>query len=591
MMTKLTSITLLLTFLFGISWNQSSCANNKKSANALLWNAEKIDTVGANFSYRTVYSFGNRYKDFSENMGLGNLNYDWGLWGHNMRKVLPEEPAKEVFARINGERDDEQFCFSSSKLLEYTANYIKENYDGKEHVRFVIMPNDGLCACTCSLCRAKGNTGKNATPAVTDFIKKLARRFPNHQFFTTYYLSTATMPTQALPENVGVIVSAINLPLMRGVEASLQGVAFADLLEQWRQKTKHVYVWDYCRNFDDYLTPFPCLHILQQRLLMYKRHGVEGIIFNGSGDDYSTFDIMQTWVLAKLMVDATQDVNHIVNQFLSFYYPKTGKKIEKYYRSLEDAAMRLELYEGIGYATKSYLDREQFVHFVDELEASSKKASAPERTRLNYLLTGLNFTRLELMRLTNDVHLTSEKGNYIANLRGHSELAGMTNYREANGDLDEYIDYVAHHKAREVAANNLMWNTKLASDSELDEGALPLDALTDGFMGIPMDYHTSWMFFSGERLHLTLPAKNVAPDTLRVGMLISLPWHIGKARVIARQGDKQVAVNPKIDANKKNERLDVALDVSGMDGTKPIELYLEKTGRKIAIDEIQLLSK
>ncbi len=57
----------------------------------------------------------------------------------------------------------------------------------------------------------------------------------------------------------------------------------------------------YERNYDDYLSPFPCLLVMQQRLELYRQLGIKGVFVNGSGDDYSAFDDMQTHVLALLL--------------------------------------------------------------------------------------------------------------------------------------------------------------------------------------------------------------------------------------------------------------------------------------------------
>ena len=48
--------------------------------------------------------------------------------------------------------------------------------------RISIMPMDNQLACTCNACRAKGNTSSNATPAVSDFVMRLAKEFPRPLF-------------------------------------------------------------------------------------------------------------------------------------------------------------------------------------------------------------------------------------------------------------------------------------------------------------------------------------------------------------------------------------------------------------------------
>lgn len=591
-MKKTLLLPIVIICLLSASFDRAGCARKAHKADAAesisMWKAKRIDTAHADFAYRTVYSYGNSMEPSSRRMGLGSLNYDWGLWGHNLRRVLPKKPSREVFARTKGEVNPDQFCFSSHKLWDYTMNYIEEHYGTDQSTDFLIMPNDNPFSCTCEQCRKKGNTSTNATPAVTEFISRLAERFPQHRFFTSYYYSTAFFPQRLLPRNMGVIISAIEMPLARGSAAASRTVEFCNLIDKWKLLAPHVFVWDYCRNFDDYLTPFPCLHILQERLRMYKEHGVEGIVLNGSGEDYSTFDELQTWVLANLMVDVDKDVDTLVDVFFQTYYPKSGHIIRKYYNTLEAKTRCLGLYEGIGYAVGEYLDPEEFILFVDELERASKNTEKPERDYLNYLLTGLNFTRLELLRLTNDPQLRIQKADFIANLRGHSVLNAMQKFREVDGDIDEYLEYVNWHKGYEVSCNNVLHDTRLTTTSQLDEGAPPIGVLNDGFFGIPYDYHTHWMLYSGDTLHITIPAIGKPLGDLRVGLLVSSRWHIGNAKVVAVQGTRKTEMLPMLNLDKKYERVEAKLSMESMDPTDPIELYLIKTGRKIAIDEITL---
>lgn len=68
------------------------------------------------FEYRGIYSPTNSDPDFMAINASHNIDYDWGLWGHNLRKVLDGETSDEVFAWCQGKRDHRQFCFSSEDL-------------------------------------------------------------------------------------------------------------------------------------------------------------------------------------------------------------------------------------------------------------------------------------------------------------------------------------------------------------------------------------------------------------------------------------------------------------------------------------------
>src|SRR5574344_1462353 len=198
------------------------------------------DTIAAMpFDYREVYSPENQDPDISAIYGMNNVGSDWGIWGHHLSLAIGKSPDSSVFATVNGEKYEDQYCFSSESTFRAIENYIIDNYgDGRsKSYKFAIFPNDDDCVCTCAACKAVGNTPTNATPAVTRLMTRLAKRFPNHQFFTSSYLSTNHPATEKLPSNVGVIVSAIDLPLKSG--KNQQRNRFTDLIEKWQKATSN----------------------------------------------------------------------------------------------------------------------------------------------------------------------------------------------------------------------------------------------------------------------------------------------------------------------------------------------------------------
>lgn len=85
-----------------------------------------------------------------------------------------------------------------------------------------------------------------------------------------------------MPSNVGVLVSAVNVPMRSQLGTRPQAKQFAGLVKKWSRVVSRVYVWNYMRNYDDYFTPYPCLKLLQERLRMFRSLGVKGVFYNGS---------------------------------------------------------------------------------------------------------------------------------------------------------------------------------------------------------------------------------------------------------------------------------------------------------------------
>lgn len=395
--------------------------------------------------YHGLYTPSNT-KEVQEAMHTNHPDYDWGLWGHNLVKVIKDEIKDEMYATIDGKKNTNQLCFSSNALYDVVRNYIIDQYGyGNDNYseRISIMPMDNKMACTCKKCKAKGNTADNATPAVTAFVTKLAKEFPRHHFFTSAYHTTKQAPTTTLPENVGVFVSSFPLPVQVDFSKSRGYKEFQTMVKAWKEKCQRIYVWDYERNFDDYLSPFPCLLAMQSRLQLYSQLGVLGVFFNGSGDDYSAFDDMQTQVLAMMMDDPEINVHDAISNYFEKHYPITAHILIEYYWNLEQRTKKtnheLPLYGTMKEMCDAYLNVEEFVDFRRKLDAASKQTMGDERKRLNILLTSLAYTQLEMYRcglLVKDEEMANEMKEI---LKGHSEIKGMRNRDEVGHTIEEYL--------------------------------------------------------------------------------------------------------------------------------------------------------
>lgn len=414
-------------------------------------NAQNKETAPVSpFEFRGIYSPTNALDSIRDQLGTHHVDYDWGLWGHNLHKVVGENPDESILATIDGKKDKEQYCFSSEKMYDQLVEYIIDNFgDGEapgSSTRISIMPRDNKKSCTCKKCVASGNTATNATPAVTNMMRKLAERFPKHQFFTSAYHSTRMAPKEKLPSNVGVIISAIDLPTRVTFTENKGYRTFVGMVREWKEKTSLIYVWDYSRNYSDYLSPFPCLKVMQRRFQLYDRLGVKGIFLNGSGDDYASFDDMQTCILGKMMYDLALDIDAEVQKYYKNNYPKTGKLISDYYlkleRKVDESNHIIPLYGSMEEEIASYLNVKAFTDFRTQLEDAAEKVTGEEKEKLRYLLTALSFTQLQMLALTPSDDNQQLKAKLIEQLKGHKELKGMDNYGETNAVIDTYIQKI-----------------------------------------------------------------------------------------------------------------------------------------------------
>lgn len=397
------------------------------------------------FEYRGIYSPTNAVEDIRFKYNTNHVDYDWDLWGHNLKKIVGNKPDVKVYAHISDTLCRSQFCFTSPELYRIIESYILDQYGvgaSEYSAKICIMPQDNKMACTCHRCVKIGNREGNATPAVTQMICRLAKRFPHHTFFTSSYHTTSIPPNNILPDNVVAIISAIDLPMRVDFSKTKGYEKFMETVKGWSRVCKKMYVWDYERNFDDYLSPFPCLKAMQARIKLYQKVGIRGVFLNGSGDEYSAFDDMQTVVLAQMLNNPDIDVDKAVEDFFREAYPQTWQLLTDYYLGLERVVVEtnhlLPLYGNIEEIIESYLDADKFTTWRRTLDKAAKSTEKPERTRLNYLLTGLSYTQLQIMQLQQDTD-ADEIEELCAILRGHSELKGMTYFSESYGKIDDYI--------------------------------------------------------------------------------------------------------------------------------------------------------
>lgn len=489
------------------------------------------------FEYREPHFLPNFQEDYAAVNGNHNVENAWGLWGHNLPKIV-NATSKNIYALNNGERDNEQFCFSSSELLTQVANYILESFGEKntETTRFMIMPNDNDIVCQCQKCQEAGNTISNATPAVSVFISKLAKRFPSYTIFTSAYRTTFSEPQQLLPKNTAVLFSTMNLP--KGVKLNEDHKIvkqFVEQLEAWKTKTNTIYVWDYASNFDDYLTPLPILKGLQHQFRFFKKHGINGVFLNGSGYDYTPFGDVQTYIVGALMKDAEVNIDKLSRSFFRSKYPISAEVLSSYYTVLEEKYQAknkpYNMYGSMKENLKTYTDVETFSTFYEQFPNLIAKAEGDEQYNLKKMYVALSFSRLQIAHTKGSedfgylekegktLRIKPEISDWLRTLELYSAYQDMKTYKEVGGELQNYIAQWQEIIAANSIKNQLL-DVPIKLLSQPDEGFEKTNALNDGVTGFSGDYHSGWYISSTDDLYVSFSAEQLYNcDTVRLRFL------------------------------------------------------------------------
>ena len=545
-------------------------------------------TATSPFEYREVY-LPQLTSDVYVPLSLNSIDRDWGIWGHNLSVVLPEKPSPSVYARSGQGVTHDQFCFSSDALFKYISKYIKDNYGKNKAMRFAILPNDNSIVCECSHCVELGNKENDASGAVYYMLNRLTKAFPNHTFFASYYRTTCSLPKNPLPENAGILISAMYFPLS-SVRTPIED-DFLALLNKWSAYTQHLYVWDYINNFDDYFTPFPIFTIFQHRLRLYAKAGVKGIFLNGSGHDYSTLYGLKIHIMALLLSNPDADWSPKLREFCREYYPVTGDVlcdfVLKQEKMAENLQVPLMLYEGVPTAVRTYLPATEFVKFHNKLLSLLPETSGKERHSIEKLSRALMLTRLELNRMDADTLGCKQMLQQLSELVDYDIVA----YSESGGTIDSYIDDYRYmlRRADETWGKNLLIGAKLEPLTALDQDYNDISILTDGLLGLPSCYHCGQLISSAwPALRISIPCVS-GMTRLRVNMTKNSIYHIAfPLRVSLSYGGKELGsvVPTAIQGNIHRAVADFDIPPS-CNGSLVLTVIRDESERTMALDEIE----
>lgn len=542
------------------------------------------------FNYREPYYSSNFHPEFRAWYQTSYLELEWGIWGHNLPKVLKEYPLPEsAYALVDGKRMKSQFCFTSDSLYNYVNKSVKTIYDSDHMLnKFMILPNDNPIVCTCNTCKAVGNTKKDAAPAVFTFLNKLAKNNRNSTFFTTAYITVKDVPSFDAEPNTGVFYSTIDIQKGIPIENTKEFKNFEKNIKKWSDYVNNVYIWDYTVNFDNYFDPYPTLKTTQQNLKLYKKLGVSGVFLHGSEYNYSTFQELKASVFGKLLWNPDIDVDkEIHNYFSDKYSKKLADLLTNHFTFIDEAfylsKKELGIYSGIDKTVKKYLDPKVFFKFCDEFDTYTPY-NKYDKEYLK-LATALTFLKLEIMRdyglgiygfgtlnKEREIVVKNEITTLLDNLANYSRSSNLKAYNERGYLIKDYIEswrktIYKYHKRK-----HYFYKKKFEVLSQLDEDYTNTKILNDGAFGLT-DYNTNWHITSVDNLVLKIDKKGVEKaDKITFSFLQDSKHHIYYPSSIE-------ILDPDFKTIKK---IEVQSDINQLD-IKEISIMLPKK-----LDDIQL---
>src|SRR5450756_361538 len=154
-------------------------------------------------------------------------------------------------------------------------------------------------------------------------------------------------------------------------------LSFVRDVKDWGKIASDIIVWDYVIQFNNLISPFPNLQVLQPNLRFFVENGVTAMFEQGNRETGGEFAELRTYLISKLLWDPYANADSVMNDFLNGYYGAAGKPIRQYIDLMREALIisdqPLRIFGSpneavISYLTPSLIDK--YKQLFDEAESS-----------------------------------------------------------------------------------------------------------------------------------------------------------------------------------------------------------------------------
>ena len=357
----------------------------------------------------TVYKWWNRLEEPAEVFAAG-------YWVHTFDKLLPSSVYGKthpeillLFQRETSSRKASQWCLTNPEVLEIVSQRIDSLFKAHPDKKMIcVSQNDGnYTNCACDNCRKLDEEEGGPSGSLIHFINQLAARFPDKEFATLAYLYTMTPPKHVKPlSNVYIMLCDIDCDREVSLTENASGRHFVKALEGWSRISDQLFIWDYGINFDNYLSPFPNFHILQDNIRLFHQHHAKMHFSQIAGSRGGDFAELRTYLVSKLMWNPEVNVDSLTHRFLKGYYGEAAPFLYSYMRMMEGALIgsgqRLWIYDS-PVSHKNGMLKPALMRRYDRLFDEAEKAVADKpvylkrvrRTRLPLQYSALEIARTE----------------------------------------------------------------------------------------------------------------------------------------------------------------------------------------------------
>ena len=227
-------------------------------------------------------------------------------WGHSYFTYIPPQEFFESnpeFFSMNekGERESGgQLCLSNDKVFDIVYSRMREKIQKQPFCEFVnFAQNDNGSYCKCPKCREINEKYQSDSSTNLLFVKRLAEKlgpeFPHINVMTFAYQWSEKPPVGIeIPKNVYIFQAIMNKCLEHKLtdKTCRFNPGMLQYMYDWAALTENVFLWAYTTDFAQYALGVPKLiRIMYEDFQIFKKVGIKGIMFQGSGNTLAFADL------------------------------------------------------------------------------------------------------------------------------------------------------------------------------------------------------------------------------------------------------------------------------------------------------------
>jgi hypothetical protein len=435
--------------------------------------------------------------------------YAPGARVHTFHRFVPADKYfkkhPEYYALVDGKRRTTQLCLSNPEVLKIVKDTVADIFTQNPIASVVsVSQDDNTQYCQCEKCAAVDKEEGSPSGSMIRFVNAIAASFPEKTISTLAYQYTRKACKTKPLDNV--LITLCSIECDRSVPIEDGCADFATDLQDWKNLTENIRIWDYTTQFTNFLAPFPNIYTLEPNVRFFTDNNAKWIFEQHSHNPSELFEL-RSYLMARLLWNPQRNTDVLIREFCEGYYGKAGNKVTEYISQIHDQLAQqpdffLFLYGGPSQAFDSFLNPEaldQYNKIFDEAEA--EVAEQPELLkRISRARLGVRYATLEACRANLSEKYSLSNSDFVANevkaFKQSCEGGGITMMNETRFMVSDYLDLYQRNQERALTNNLALAKPVTLLTKPRKYANEDPQALTDNAFG-GGSFYASWLGFEG----------------------------------------------------------------------------------------------